>query len=187
MKLQVLLAGCLCLAACQPADEGALLGRFHVVATRASSTCGPQSMNFLPRFEYGVELRVRDGAVRWVPQGATTVTGVWDASARVFRVLLEGDTVAWQPDVRRQIAGCTLRRTDVIEGSVVLDDPDAGPSQDAGVDAGSQSLARSFSGSETVVFGAVSGGDCNPLLGASEGQFSALPCEVRYTLEATRP
>lgn len=188
MKLRSLFAGCVWLAACQPADESVALGTFHVVATRDASTCGPQSMNFAPRVEYDVELRVHDGAMKWVPQGATTVTGAWNASTRVFRVLLEQDTVMWQNDVRHQIPGCALHSTDVIEGSVVMSDPDAGTGQTVvlDADAGTEILARSFHGTESLVFGASAGGDCTPLIGASKGQYSSLPCEVRYTLDAVR-
>lgn len=185
------LAALALLAACQ-GDEPVSLGRFRVVATRATLTCGPQSMSFDPRVEYVVDLGVRQGALRWQPSGATTVTGSWSAPSRAFRVVLEQDIAALPPDRRLEYPGCALRRADVIEGVVDFEADggagDGGAQVDGGAGDGGAGAPRatSFRGTETIVFGALPGSDCRPLIGAAEGTFSTLPCEVTYRLEATR-
>ncbi len=186
MSTRTLLAACALLCACVP-DDGVALGRFRVVATRGGNTCGAQSMQLDPTVSYAVELKAANGVARWVPEGATTVAGTWNAPARAFRFVLEQDLVAWQPDPRRDIVGCTVHRTDVIEGTVTFDDPDAGDgSVDAGADAGAAPVARSFRATETIVFGPAPGSDCRPLVGAGDGQFTTMPCDVTYALSGSR-
>jgi hypothetical protein len=159
------------------------LGRFRVVATRRTASCGPQSNAYLPRAEFEVTLQLTgQGGMSWVPTGSDPTRGIWDGVARAFRVLQEEDIVAWPADRRREIVGCMLRRSDVIEGVVEM-----APQGDGGAplaDAGAMQ-ARSFTATETITYG-IAAGDCRPILGAAQGQYSALPCEVTYAFEALR-
>lgn len=160
------------------------LGRFRVVATRQSATCGPQSNAYFSRAEFEVILQLTgEGGFSWAPVGSSATRGLWSAPSRSFRVLLEEDIVAWAPDRRREIVGCTLRRSDVIEGTVELES-DGGVVDGGNGDAGAP-LARSFRATETIVYG-VSAGDCRPIIGAAKGQYSQLPCEVTYDFDARR-
>jgi len=159
------------------------LGRFRVIATRLSATCGPQSNTYFSRAEFEVILQLTgEGGFSWGPVGSSATRGLWSGPSRSFRVLLEEDIVAWAPDRRREIVGCTLRRSDVIEGTVELGRND--DAADGGADAGTPQ-ARSFRATETIVYG-VSAGDCRPILGAAKGQYSQLPCEVTYEFNAHR-
>ena len=163
------------------------LGRFRVVATRQSATCGPQSNAYFSRAEFEVVLQLTgEGGFSWGPVGSSATRGLWSAPSRSFRVIQEEDIVAWAPDRRREIVGCMLRRSDVIEGTVTLDTNDdaADGGADGGADAG-MPLARSFRATETIVYG-VSAGDCRPIIGAAKGQYSQLPCEVTYDFDARR-
>lgn len=170
-----------CACACEP-GEMVSLGTFRVVATRTGMTCGAQSAPYAPRAEFTVALQVAAGTLTWTPVGADPTRGTWNAPARVFRVFQDQDIVAWGPDRRRDIVGCVLHRSDVIEGTVEMSAGDAGVGGDAGAPE-----ARSFTGTETIVFGvAQGGGDCRPIVGAGDGQFSTLPCEVTYSLDARR-
>ena len=92
----------------------------------------------------------------WVPTGSDPTRGIWDGVARAFRVLQEEDIVAWPADRRREIVGCMLRRSDVIEGVVEM-----APQGDGGAplaDAGAMQ-ARSFTATETITYG-IAAGDC---------------------------
>jgi hypothetical protein len=161
------------------------LGRFRVVATRQSATCGPQSNAYLSRAEFDVILQLTgEGGFSWGPVGSSATRGLWSGPSRSFRVLLEEDIVAWAPDRRREIVGCMLRRSDVIEGTVELES-DGGANVDASTPDGGAPLARSFRATETIVYG-VGAGDCRAIIGAAKGQYSQLPCEVTYNFDARR-
>jgi hypothetical protein len=183
MLLRRALCGFALLCACD-GQEPVDLGRFRVVATRRSATCGPQSNTYFPRAEFVVRLQLTgQGGLTWTPAGSDGARGLWNGPSRSFRVLLEEDIVAWAPDRRREIVGCTLRRSDVIEGTVELES-DGGVVDGGNGDAGAP-LARSFRATETIVYG-VSAGDCRPIIGAAKGQYSQLPCEVTYDFDARR-
>ncbi len=185
MSTRILLAACALLCACE-GDSSVTLGRFRVVSTRGANACGAQSMPLAPSIEYDVELKVGNGVVHWIPNGATTTEGQWSAARRTFRIVLEEDVPVWPADVRRDVVGCTVRRTDVIDGTVTFDDADAGSGADASADGGATPTARSFRGTETIVYGPAPGSDCRALVGASDGQFTTMPCNITYTLEGTR-
>ena len=138
MTFRALFAVCAIACSCQP-DDTASLGRFHGTATRGASTCGAQSGEFDQRIEYDVELKTRTGLLVWTPTGAQPTNGLWSPSLRSFRIALEVDSALWPADRRREIVGCTVRRTDVMEGTITMDDPDAGAT-DAGLDAGNAPL-----------------------------------------------
>jgi hypothetical protein len=206
MSSRAFLIVCALLCGCEGGPSVGL-GRFRVVATRGANTCGPQSGEFSQAVEFDVELSAGNGTLRWTPSGASGSTGSWSASLHAFRVLLEQDAVAWPADRRTETVGCTLRRTDVIEGTLTFDDRDAAAS-DASVDAsadaaqldasaqpdassaqpdgGSAPVARAFTATETVVFGAAPGSDCRALVGAGSHQYNTMPCSVTYTLSGTR-
>lgn len=158
------------------------IGRFRVIATRRSATCGPQSNVYLPRAEFDVSLHLTgQGGFSWTPAGSAPARGLWHAPARTFRVFQEEDIVAWAPDRRRDIVGCTLRRSDVIEGVIEMDTA----TSDGGTPDGGTTRARSFTALETITYG-VAAGDCRAILGAAKGQYAQLPCEVTYAFEAVR-
>ena len=172
---------CACLG-----PEPVELGHFRVTATRQSATCGPQSNAYFSRAEFDVSLQLTgQGGLTWTPAGSSPTRGLWNGAARAFRLSLEEDIVAWAPDRRREIVGCTLRRNDVIEGVVTMDGANDGGVPDGGsADAGA-AQARSFTATETITYG-VAAGDCRPILGAAEGQYTQLPCEVTSAFNAVR-
>lgn len=187
MSYRPVLLACALLLGCDSGPSVGL-GRFHVVATRGANTCGAQALALQATVEFDVELKVGEGTIRWTPSGADSATGSWSASLRAFRVMQESDIVAWAADRRTGRAGCTIRRADVVEGSVTFDDADASVASDASAqgDGGAAPVARSFTATETIVYGATPGSDCAAAVGAGDGQFNAMPCNVTYTLTARR-
>jgi hypothetical protein len=164
------------------------LGRFRVTATRGANTCGVQSMSLDAVASFDVELKVGNGTLRWTPARGESTSGSWSASLRAFRVLLQTDSVIWPADRRRQLTGCAIRRTDVVEGSVTFNDADAAVSGDAAVavDGGNAPVAQSFTATETIVFGPTPDSDCRALVGSGDGQYNTMPCQVTYTLSGVR-
>lgn len=181
---RALLASALLCACLGP--EPVELGTFRVVATRRTATCGPQSNAYFQRAEFDVSLQLNgQGALSWTPANSSATRGVWNGPARSFRLFQEEDVVAWAPDRRREIVGCTLRRSDVIEGVVEMaGGVDGGVLDGGSADAGATQV-RSFTATETITYG-VAFGDCRPILGAAEGQYTQLPCEVTYAFDAVR-
>jgi hypothetical protein len=176
---------------CEPKPQGSDLGTFAVQGTRSTNTCGAQSMELAPSIAYNVTLQITDTTIQWRPSGGSSAMGTYDKATGAFRVTLEEDIVAWRSDPRRSIVGCTLRRSDILEGAITYDGTDGGTSnndggQDAGTGADAGASARSFRATENVVFGPSPGSDCRPLIGAATGQFNTMPCEISYALTAQR-
>lgn len=172
------------LGGCNDATEGERLGLYSVLATRSQNTCGSQMSGKLQSARFNVALSLRQGVLRWTPEGAVAAAGSYDAFQGTFRIAVESTTQAIAPDRRREIAGCVLRRVDVIEGSVTAAS-DAGVPADTheGADAGT--TVTGFRARETIAYGSERG-DCAALIGVGAGQALALPCVVGYDLEATR-
>lgn len=185
MIRRALLAVALVVIGCE-GDNRVALGRFRVTAARMTNTCGPQASEFAPQFRFDVMVKVGDGLLHWAPLNASEGTGTWNASQHTFRLVQEADFVVTPTDTRRGILGCTLHRTDVIEGTVAFDDADAGQVVDRAVDAGATVRARGFTATESIVYGTTQGYDCSLLIGAQTGQFSAMPCQATYQMAATR-
>ena len=168
------------LGGCNDAEQGERIGLFSVLATRTQNSCGAQLSGKRSSARFNVVLSLQQGVLRWTPEGASTATGTFDVYPGTFRISLEESSERIAPDRRREIAGCVLRRVDVIEGSLravadagVQSDPDAG------------SRVVGFTAQETIAYG-VESGDCGALLGVGQGQALALPCVVGYQLDATR-
>lgn len=171
---------------CVPPAEPKPLGTFAVTSEMRSNTCGPQVAEVLSRAMFDVDLALRSDTLIWTPRGATQARGAYNSGTGTFRLIDEQTVVVAQPDPRREIVGCALTRADVIEGVVDWSSADGGVDDvpTFGQDASAAPRAMGFRGTETVVWGPTPGSDCRGLLGAQQGQFTALPCELTYTLTA---
>ncbi len=192
-------------AACNDGNAEEPLGTLEVVAERTANTCGTQSQAYPARFEFSVRLLRRGQFLRWQAVGAAETTGTLDPRTGAFRLSLEQRIMVAPPDRRRDFPGCSVQRSDVIEGtltltergssdggsdaseagsadaSVATTDGGATPRADAGI------VATGFQGIETIQLGEVPGGDCRELIGVAAGQVTSLPCVVNYTLRARVP
>ncbi len=172
---------------CVRSPEPEPLGTFSVTSIMRSNTCGPQVAEVLSLATYEVDLALRSDTLTWSPRGASQARGAYNSGTGAFRLVHEQTVTVVQPDPRREVAGCMLVRADVIEGVVDWSSADGGVVDDVptfGQDASTAPRARGFRGTETVVWGPTPGSDCRGLLGAQQGQFIALPCELTYSLTA---
>lgn len=135
------------------------LGRFHVKANLAKSTCGPHAMDTPPRWEFDVFLSRMAPALYW-NTGPDAVEGSLESDGKTFA--FSSETVV---NAASGAAGsvCTIVRDDVSAGA--LD---------------SARTARAFTGTLKYDFTPQGSGDCSALLLA--GAFAALPCAMTYRM-----
>jgi hypothetical protein len=198
-------------AGCGPSARSGNGAVFSIRGQMVANSCGLNAPSALPTLSFDVELRERDGLVRWViPSSGIFATGALDPRTRAFRFVDDRVLVLRPEDRRRGLAACAVRRLDVIDGrlSGTLPALDAAPDaqgqgmaipldamapgdaslrDDAGADGGTDGGAGwpALEGVvETVGWAVVQGADCRDALGLSAGQFIALPCEQRWTMDA---
>ena len=145
---------------------GEPLGKFHVVGTMDSSTCGPGALGSSDVWEFDVKLS-RDGNDLYWLNGQEPIYG---------RIAADGVTFAFDTrvavptvDPSPGYPGCVVVRTDTASGKL---------------DSATGEVTQ-FAGLLRFGYTAQAGGDCTPVVGV-EGGFSALPCEMGYDLAATR-
>ncbi len=153
-----------------PYAPGEGLGIFRVNGTLVTTTCGTTPNPWA----FDVRLRFEKNTLYWV-QGGAPIAGSVDAAAHTS--LTSTNVLDIRPaDARTKTAACSMSRQDVVD--VVLA-PVTLPVDDlAGV--------TSFSGTLTYHFAPTEGSDCSDQVTDSGGDFTALPCDVRYTLAGER-
>lgn len=153
-----------------PFNPGEALGSFSVTAKLVSTTCGSTP----DPWSFSVKLRHEGGTLYWV-QGGMPISGSIDTTARA--VLKASDTrTVRAADGKRKIAACTMSREDLVD--LVLS-PVQTPVTDI-------RTATEFKGTLSYRFVVGEGADCSDQLAEAGGSYTALPCEVRYELSATR-
>lgn len=181
-------AGLLLLAlstACLTPEEGAStegdeVGTYQVQASLTDNQCGeghpaPAALDFV------VDLAHLPGSTRgyWKLPDGPQLEGELERGAG-FRFVSSSDAVAIEPDPNTGAPGCSVTRTEIVEGTLEAGE-DAAP--DAGPDApGEERLV----GTTTVRITAVPGGDCTALLSVYGGPFPTLPCDLEYDLAGER-
>lgn len=165
-KVLPLLTGILgvcALAAC--ADQpipGTMLGTFVVTGTPTVNTCGaglsaPETWTFRVQLaKDGEQLRVG-----WL-DGKPATAGQLDARGESTITVSQVATVD-------TTGACDMRRVDTFR-----------------VRLGEGEAPESFSGALTYDFSAEPGSDCVAQLSSAGGTYAALPCQVRYDVEAVR-
>ena len=180
----------------EPAAPATLLGSFALEGTLDENTCG-QGFAPSPTIAFSAELRRSDTVAYWRMGGSGPRSqGTIDADGD-FRFRQQSQLDGWAADPANGIPACRFVQTETIEGRVQLVSAtsDAGPSDAATLDAGAGDAggsdagleARVMSATNTIDIAVVPGFDCSLALlstGAG-GQFSALPCQARYSLAGT--
>lgn len=160
------------LAACigkDPYAPGESLGSFTVTARLASSTCGQAP----DPWAFDVRLRHEQTTLHWV-QGGVPISGELDAALSARLTSSTTETVR-EADAKSGEPGCVLTRTDELdvalagEGGVAISEP---------------SETMSFSGTLSYRFAPAAGAACWEEV--DTGAYAALPCEVRYAIQAVR-
>ena len=153
-----------------PYRPGDALGTFHVTAQLVSTTCGSRP----DPWQFDVRLRHERNTLYWV-QGDAPVSGQVDGAART--VLRWAATQTLRPaDPRSHRAACTMERSDVaslVLSPVVVPATDLGPT-------------TAFKGTLAYHFDATAGSDCEDQLATSGGDFTVLPCDLRYDVDGVR-
>ncbi len=176
----------------EPSSPGGAVGTFQVLGELTESSCGA-GFTPPPSLRFRAELR-RDGDVAYwrMNDERARVPGTIDARGR-FRFRVDAVVEGWPADPVNGIPACRFTQSETIDGTLEVDDADAGQSPDAGAlrgaDAGA-ARALSFTGTNTITIGVAPGFDCTLALESAGGggRFAALPCGARYAIDgATTP
>jgi hypothetical protein len=195
------------LGGCGPSTRPGAGAVFSIRGQMVNNSCGLNAPSALPTLAFDVEVRELDGLLRWsVPSAGILATAAIDPRTRSFRFVDDRVLLLRPEDRRSGLAACAVRRLDVIDGRLSGTLPPLDPLQnslDAGMavsldamtpgDAALRADGSTDGGSswpalesvvETVGWAVVPGADCRDALGLGAGQFIALPCEQRWTMDA---
>jgi hypothetical protein len=177
MRVLASAAGCTVLLGCSGvlADGdgrafGDDMGRFHVMATMDTSTCGPQAMDAPEKWEFDVVLSKKAPIIYW-NTGPDAVEGKLGDDGKTFaftsEVVVNVDANASATGKESASAGstCTVVRSDDSSGT--LDAADS---------------ATAFTGKLEYRFAPEGSSDCSDLL--ASGGFAMLPCSMTYRMTA---
>lgn len=146
-----------------PGDQ---LGTYRVVASLASSSCGPGALGAPELWEFDVRLSRDDPDLYWL-NGEEPVYGTVAADGRTFS--FDSATRVTLAPPRNGRGGCIVARRDSATGRL----------------AGAALDVPSFDGALRYGYSATGESDCAEWLGL-EGGFAVLPCEIAYDMVATR-
>ncbi|MBI3202207.1 MAG: hypothetical protein HYZ29_11735 [Myxococcales bacterium] len=158
------LAGCM--GPEQDKVPGDSLGTYQVVAQLDSSTCGPGALGSKDLWEFEVKLS-RDGHDLYWVNGADPIGG--DVASDGVSFGFDSHAVLTPIKPAKGQPGCSISRTDSGTGKLSSAAPPV----------------AGFEGTLRYGFKPVGESDCEPLM-AVEGGFSQLPCEISYSMDATR-
>ena len=146
-----------------PGDE---LGQYHVAASLEASDCGENALSAPDEWEFDVRLS-RDASDLFWLNGAEVIAGQIASDGTSFEFLAQVAVPIEAPQGNQP--GCTVVREDHATGRLV----------------GSGNEITGFSGTLRYGYQPDPESDCSPLVGAPGG-FAALPCEMSYSMDATR-
>lgn len=167
-----------------PPEPPPAVGTFAVTGELQMNSCGFAAMPMPTSYEVNAELAGLPGGEatwRWESNGST-VTGSASAGG-TYRFVTARQMVMIAADPFYEIPGCTLeeRSEVVVEVDPVPQATDGGVAEPTDADGGV--VTRSLEGTYTVDIYPVAGSDCRALLGANGGNFQAMPCQAKSTLE----
>lgn len=177
MRFLLLLAALPALAGCgeifgnkDAHQPGEALGTFHVVGTRASSTCGEGALGSGANWEFDVELAREGDALYW-DNGAQIVVGSLAADGVSF-LIETGVVVDMRSEETLAYPPCSLERRDAASGALK--------------DGGEEEGVLGFSATLSYSFSPTADSECWDLIEGEAPTFTSLPCTMSYALEATR-
>lgn len=165
LALSLLLAAG-CSGGNDPKVPGDSLGTYAVVASLDSSSCGPGALGSKDLWEFEVKLSQDGHDLYWL-NGAEAIAG--DLAADGVSFGFDSRVVVTAIEPGKGQAGCAISRSDTGSGKLSSAAPPV----------------AGFQGSLRYGFQPLAGSDCQPLL-AVEGGFYALPCEMTYSMTASR-
>jgi hypothetical protein len=149
-----------------PRHPGADLGTFRVDATREANTCGDAALGGAPA-TWSFELRLRrgDSALYW-DNGVEIIPGVLGADGQSFS-FDTGIVVDMRAQGSAGLPPCSVARRDRASGTLDAEDD-------------------AFKGSLSYDFAPTQGSACEDLVTSEMPSFGALPCSMKYALDAER-
>lgn len=172
MKRRLLVLVLPCVASCsgifgdKPGSLGEPLGTYHVVAHQSTSSCGAGALGATDPWEFDVQLS-RDGETLYWKNGTDAIEGQVGSDGTFS--FASSVTVTVQPR-KGAMAGCAIGRADAATGK--LD--------------GTTTDVPSFGGNLTYHYTPTSEDNCAAFVGNGSGMLAGLPCDLAYTMTATR-
>jgi hypothetical protein len=194
-----------CCACNQGTKPGSLVGSYAVHGVLVENTCGQTALPTSNPLDFVVEIRTDSGVAYWIPNKAMSNTGTLNDSG-TFRFTMSdtkvvdgsmtmrqeepSDFLSAKPDFdlqKQQDRACALTRKQTVSGKLARRIEDGmvnatGSDKDASVDADSD---EDLSAEHVIEIAPTSGSNCNGVLAALGGAFTALPCEARYLLSGS--
>jgi hypothetical protein len=165
---------------------GEVVGTYRIRMKLEENSCGERAVYRLDNKPYSAQLRSEGSLGYWRVPGQTPLRGKYTAPEFHF----EYSSIVAVGDVDAGPRRCRLLQSEVLGGSVRLDDPQQA---DAGEPEGEEpegeepegEEAAALEGEHTLTISAEPGSECASAL-APAGAFEELPCKVRYTLRGER-
>jgi hypothetical protein len=151
---------------------GEVVGTYRISMKLEENTCGEHAVYRLDNKPYSAQLRSEGSLGYWRVPGQTPLRGKYKEPEFHF----EYSSIVAVGDVDAGPRRCRLLQSEVLDGSVRLDDPEQA---DAAEPEGEEAAA--LEGEHTLTISAEPGSECASAL-APAGAFEELPCKVRYTL-----
>ncbi len=149
-----------------PYNPGQTLGIFHVTGKLTSNACaGPGGAP--DPWEFEVKLS-RDGTTLYWIQGGLPVQGHLDAKNHAL-LQSSGTTELRAGNTQAKVSGCSLTRTDSLDATLGKDSP-----------------VTTFTGSLSYAYTPTAESDCSDQLAVAGGGWASLPCDIAYTITATK-
>jgi hypothetical protein len=170
------IVGAVILGACVTSSSslpGTSLGKYSVVGTLATNTCG-SGVNATNPWDVTVELS-KDGTTLYLAKtdGTDEVSGVLDSTDNASATLISATTANVDGTDANNPGPCNLTLSTTFELSL-----------------SSESPPKKFTGKASYVYSVAtavsSTTNCTDQLSSSGGKYSTLPCTVEYSLKATR-
>lgn len=169
LSVAILLSGC-----DAPPPPGELVGRYRIIGTIATDTCGP-GLGANRSIAFTAELRDDSGVGYWLFGDRKPTPGTIDADGN-FLFQQQGGWTLVNPVPERGYAGCRVAQVETIDGKIAMDT----------VDVETDEEISDLSGANTIDVVPLAGDDCTPALAVQGGPWLALPCRLAYTLKGAR-
>lgn len=145
---------------------------YQITVALEANTCGANALPLADGLSYRVQLKTAPPKATWkvLPKGPP-ITGRYEEEDGHFefqvmqRLSLD--------NIDAGVVGCTVLRSETLEGTLALDDADGGVRNDAG--------DTPLTGEHRIDFTADGEGTCRGAMGPL-GPFDRLPCQARYAI-----
>jgi len=147
-------------------EPGDMLGTYQVTGSLEQSSCGDGALGSTSSWDFEIKLSRFENDVYWL-NGQEALVGDIANDGRTFSITTDVDVTVSDPMGAKR--GCAVVRHDDAEGQLSATGTDV----------------KSFDGTLSFSFGAVSGSDCSSWVGTA-GAVETLPCSMSYDITGER-